>query len=159
MHQDRKLWPETADLEGVTTRWPLRIQPFSFPPCSFSTEKKARKQKQNNNKTFFINEKQPLGKTQPQRLEITLSSSSATSPTRFFVPHSLLRSQKGELFTGQFYATDTEFDFLVLQRTFSLPGLHLTHLSNRTTLERLCWVQVLLWRAGRGFRSALPTSS
>lgn len=99
---------------------------FSLPPCSFSTEKKPRKQKQNNNKTFFTNEKQPLGKTQLQRLEITLSSSSATLPTRFFVFHSLLRSQKGELFTGQLYATDAEFYFLVLQRTFSLPGFHLT---------------------------------
>lgn len=84
-----------------------------------------------------MNEKQPLGKTQPQRLEITLSSFSATLPTCFFVSHSLLRSQKGELFTGQLYEADAEFYFLVLQRTFSLPGFHLTHLSNRTTLERL----------------------
>lgn len=59
---------------------------FFLPTVQFFNRKEARKQKQNNNKTFFINEKQPLGKTQPQRLEITLSSSSATSPTRFFVP-------------------------------------------------------------------------
>lgn len=56
MRQDRKLWPETADLEGVTTRWPLRIQPFPLTVQFFNRKKQENKNKNTKQQQKLLHE-------------------------------------------------------------------------------------------------------